>query len=131
MKATLEFQDFLDRKGRIKKNPFFGDMPKNTQKLFLLSLRDGKICHYCGNDLYFAHDNMMENGEYVEMDGVTYLLVDMPKDYKYHLATIDHKIPRSSGGSNDWDNLVLACLFCNCQKGVKSYEDYKITKERA
>lgn len=131
MDAILKFDDLVNSKGKIKKHPIFADMPHNTRRIFLLSLRDGKFCHYCGNDLYFAHDNTVENGYQAEIDGVIYTLVKMSKDYKNHLATIDHKIPRNNGGTNAWENLVLSCLFCNCQKGVKSYEDYKIAKERA
>lgn len=32
-------------------------------------------------------------------------------------ATIDHRIPRSKGGSDRRDNLVLACRKCNEQRG--------------
>ena len=31
-------------------------------------------------------------------------------------ATIEHKIPRSHGGSNRAENLTLACLACNQEK---------------
>lgn len=31
-------------------------------------------------------------------------------------ATIDHLVPLSKGGSNNFDNLVLACLKCNRAK---------------
>ena len=31
--------------------------------------------------------------------------------------TIDHVIPKSKGGSDDWDNLVVACSRCNTKKG--------------
>jgi 5-methylcytosine-specific restriction endonuclease McrA len=30
--------------------------------------------------------------------------------------TIDHIVPRSRGGKNSWDNLVLACIECNKKK---------------
>ena len=32
------------------------------------------------------------------------------------MATVDHVIPRSKGGSNDDDNLVIACYGCNYLK---------------
>jgi 5-methylcytosine-specific restriction endonuclease McrA len=36
--------------------------------------------------------------------------------------TIDHVVPRSKGGSDDWDNLVVACSSCNTKKGDKLLE---------
>lgn len=40
-------------------------------------------------------------------------------------ATIDHKIPRSKGGTNARENLVIACNGCNNLKGSRSYESFK------
>jgi len=31
--------------------------------------------------------------------------------------TIDHVVPRSRGGTDTWDNVVLACVTCNVKKG--------------
>jgi 5-methylcytosine-specific restriction endonuclease McrA len=31
--------------------------------------------------------------------------------------TIDHVVPRSRGGKDSWENVVLACVKCNVQKG--------------
>lgn len=33
--------------------------------------------------------------------------------------TIDHVIPKSKGGTNNWDNLVTCCRKCNLKKGNK------------
>ena len=38
------------------------------------------------------------------------------KRMKSELLTIDHVIPRSRGGKNTWENLVLACIGCNKRK---------------
>jgi 5-methylcytosine-specific restriction endonuclease McrA len=34
--------------------------------------------------------------------------------------TIDHVIPRSRGGKDVWDNVVVACLRCNVTKGSRT-----------
>lgn len=37
--------------------------------------------------------------------------------------TIDHIIPRSKGGNNDWTNLITCCTNCNKIKDDKSLEE--------
>lgn len=34
-------------------------------------------------------------------------------------ATEDHYIPKSKGGSLQWDNKVIACKPCNTKKGAE------------
>jgi 5-methylcytosine-specific restriction endonuclease McrA len=34
-------------------------------------------------------------------------------------ATIEHIVPRNHGGSDDLENLALACAGCNHEKGVR------------
>ena len=41
------------------------------------------------------------------------------EQWQYVRFTIDHVIPLSEGGSNDLDNLALACFHCNRRKGNK------------
>ena len=36
--------------------------------------------------------------------------------------TIDHVIPKSKGGQDTWENLVVACSPCNVKKGDKLLE---------
>lgn len=36
--------------------------------------------------------------------------------------TIDHIVPKSKGGTDDWDNLVVACSSCNIKKGDRYLE---------
>lgn len=37
--------------------------------------------------------------------------------------TIDHVIPRSRGGTDNWENLVCACIHCNNRKGDRTPEE--------
>lgn len=45
-------------------------------------------------------------------------------------ATVDHFVPRSSGGTNEPDNLVAACLTCNTTKKDHSIEGFRTLLER-
>ncbi len=70
-------------------------MPKNyTQVLPLtrrnLWMRDGGCCVYCGQKVTLSS------------------------------FTIDHVLPRSSGGLSTWENLVTACQSCNNRKGNRT-----------
>jgi 5-methylcytosine-specific restriction endonuclease McrA len=42
------------------------------------------------------------------------------KRFAYADLTIDHVIPKSRGGSNDWTNLVACCKRCNQNKGPRT-----------
>ena len=37
--------------------------------------------------------------------------------------TIDHVIPKSKGGDDSWENLVVACHSCNTKKSNKMLEE--------
>ena len=37
---------------------------------------------------------------------------------------VDHVIPVSRGGSNDYENLVAACFACNRSKGDQTGDEY-------
>lgn len=56
----------------------------------LILVRDGNRCQYCGR-----------LGEAREL-------------------TLDHVIPRRQGGQSRWENLVVACLRCNHEKGART-----------
>jgi 5-methylcytosine-specific restriction endonuclease McrA len=42
---------------------------------------------------------------------------------KRNELTIDHVIPRSRGGKDVWENVVVACLRCNINKGSKTPQE--------
>jgi 5-methylcytosine-specific restriction endonuclease McrA len=44
--------------------------------------------------------------------------------------TIDHVVPRSRGGKDTWDNVVLACVKCNVKKGDRLPHEAGLTLTR-
>lgn len=40
--------------------------------------------------------------------------------------TLDHVIPKSKGGTNDWTNLVTSCIKCNLKKADKTPEEARM-----
>lgn len=48
----------------------------------------------------------------------------VPEPGKYNSATIEHVTPRSLGGSDEWDNLAMACAHCNHRRGTIAVEDF-------
>ena len=42
---------------------------------------------------------------------------------KMNNLTIDHVIPRSKGGGDRWDNVVVCCIRCNNKKGSSTPEE--------
>lgn len=62
-----------------------------------LHTRDGGVCHYC------KCETILPEG------------IDNP--YNDNLATREHIVPRSKGGTWDMFNLVLACRACNGARG--------------
>lgn len=56
----------------------------------------GGRCHYCDRPLPFRH------------------------------ATIDHLQPRSHGGSNRDENVVVACQWCNCARKTQCPAAFKV-----
>ena len=59
-------------------------------------------CHYCG--------------------------VSMNRDDPERFPTLDHKLPRCRGGSNQKANLVHACYACNQRKGRMTAEEFTSNK---
>ncbi len=41
--------------------------------------------------------------------------------------TIDHVLPKSRGGRNEWTNLVTCCFKCNIKKSNRTPEEAKMT----
>lgn len=70
-----------------------------ANKVKKLIQRDGSKCHYC--KCVLNNNNI----------------------------TVDHVIPKSKGGSDRIENLVLSCEFCNYQRSDIDYKEFKDKKD--
>jgi 5-methylcytosine-specific restriction endonuclease McrA len=43
--------------------------------------------------------------------------------YSGNDLTLDHVVPRSRGGGEQWENIVAACVRCNVKKGSRTPEE--------
>lgn len=59
---------------------------------------------------------------YIRSKGICHLC-DLPLT-RFEM-TVDHKIPRIHGGTDDIDNLAAAHESCNIRRGNRPVEDYK------
>lgn len=67
----------------------------------------------------FTHEDVA--ALYVKQDGCCYWCsVDLGDRYE-----VDHYIPLAKGGTNNPDNLVLACQTCNASKGAKMPDEFR------
>ncbi len=78
-------------------------MTMPSKKEILFHKQNGK-CHYCGVKMI--------------LHGSTAVL---KRPARKKLASKDHIIPRSHGGSHNMSNLVCACAHCNAKRGNMPY----------
>jgi len=70
-------------------------LPKKSIRFSRINiyLRDKNTCQYCG------------------------------RSYPKQDLNLDHVIPRSKGGTSNWENIVCSCIDCNRRKGGSLPED--------
>lgn len=116
-----EWELYVLAKGeKVRKNSL-------TRTLVALGERDGWYCHYCqrpfapiGRKQEFA----VKFGVYIGTEKVEkkfYLVYKMPGSIA-DWPTVEHIIPKSRGGTNDLENLTLACWWCNNQRWIQDHD---------
>jgi 5-methylcytosine-specific restriction endonuclease McrA len=89
--VMMQLADACARAGLYGRDSY-QSVPSRMQTL---ADRDGWICAYCGCPLGWGHES-----------------VQPPE--------VEHRIPKSRGGSNLLENLCLSCGPCNSKKGTKT-----------
>lgn len=74
---------------------------EDFEKIVCECFNKGARCYYCGQELE----------------------VHSPHPYR-NAISIDHKLPLTSGGTNDINNLVVCCHQCNIIKSTMSHDTY-------
>ena len=85
---------------RLQRRAHRNASAQTKSKRILVFERDRYRCRYCGH-------------------AVRLIELQRPK----YMATLDHVIPVSRGGTRDMENLVTACCRCNNKKADKSVEE--------
>lgn len=92
-----------------------------------LAKRDGWVCRYCSTALV-PKGRFGESPYYTTMpfydDFGNLLSYGHILNQGYALYAVDHIHPYSKGGTDDLNNLALACITCNSQKRDKSVDEF-------
>ena len=92
--VALKLSEALERRGWFSE--FHPRRPKPLE--IIVGERDGWQCRYCATDL--AHNPFLPS------------------------PTLDHVLPKSRGGKDDPNNLVLCCASCNSRKGARTPSEW-------
>lgn len=100
LSAAVEHEESVGMVGRAVRVPrvivlqAYDRLPKRHVRFSRLNIyaRDRNTCQYCG------------------------------RVYPKHELNLDHVVPRSQGGTSNWENIVCCCLACNRIKGGRTPE---------
>jgi len=85
--------------------------------------RDGGWqCRYCGIQLIPPGTDIQDTRYYTMLQPPPAKVVKINSGYADF--QVDHIVAKSRGGTNQLDNLALACCWCNQRKGNKSEAEY-------
>jgi hypothetical protein len=81
--------------------------------------RDDGRCRYCGDPVVFVRQIPAKHRSYLSWGVIEYHPAgDASRTVRMKAATLDHITSIGNGGTNDYDNLALACVDCNAGKCV-------------
>jgi hypothetical protein len=121
-KANLEAAREYDRQRYVR------DIEKRRAVSSVTSARRRARVAQVRFDAGVTRANLREQyGDHCFYCQATMTFVRVPKREKRpaNLATIEHIEPIALSGTHTWDNVVLACLACNCSKRGSTYAEWK------
>lgn len=104
-------------------------MPSGTEKRHIHQ-RDGHSCRFCGIPVIRTEVRTRMRALYPKA------LRWGPKELEQHAAfqamwaQYDHVVPHAKGGTNELENIVLACAACNFGRGSYSLEEVGVADPR-
>jgi len=85
--------------------------------------RDGFHCRFCGIPVVRAEVRQRIRAVYSEALRWGSRNIEQHSAFQAFWLTYDHILPHSRGGTNDSDNLVIACQACNCGRSELTLEE--------
>ena len=107
-----------------------GYIPVGVRKEILN--RDGYICRFCGIPVIDKKAKKILKQAYPDVLPIENNMSNEEKHKAFQAMdwNPDHLLPRSRGGTNTKDNLVVACAPCNCGRGERTLADMKLENPR-
>jgi 5-methylcytosine-specific restriction endonuclease McrA len=111
--SLYDFEDWCELFRFVESGQFVHtvDLRIRIPEVVILKAFNGFVRH----EVRFSRRNIFER----DKNTCQYCGRRMPKSE----LTMDHVIPRSRGGIDSWDNLVLACMICNVRKGSRTPDE--------
>ena len=106
------------------------NIPRSVRKEILE--RDGYICRFCGIPVIDKEARKILKQAYPKALPFENNMSNEEKHKAFQAMdwNPDHLLPRSRGGTNTKDNLVVACAPCNCGRGERTLADMKLENPR-
>jgi 5-methylcytosine-specific restriction endonuclease McrA len=102
-----------------------------TTVLRRLFERDGWKCRFCGIRVIEGAVRNKLQREFPDVVRWGPRNVEQHAGLFIHMGSHDHVVPWSHGGSNDPENLVIACWTCQFARGERLLEDVRVLDPRS
>ncbi|WP_419906211.1 HNH endonuclease [Hoeflea sp.] len=93
--------------------------------------RDGYFCRFCGIPVVWQKAQKAMRDAYPETIRWGARNIEKHTAFQAMDLDFDHIVPRSRGGRNTPDNLVVSCAPCNCGRGNWMLEEVGVMDPRS